>query len=88
MQKVPDLTYRSSQLSGDMQYYHRQLEKLSLLLGSKYNATSLYPPEKPKGMHWRTYERHAQRYLELVEKREEAFMKGAEAVLKRFYKHD
>lgn len=63
--KCHDLNYRSSQLSGEISYYHHQLRKICEQLGAEYNPMHEWPPGKPKGMHWKTYERLAQRYVNL-----------------------
>ncbi|PWA12090.1 hypothetical protein DCC39_07520 [Pueribacillus theae] len=76
-----ELNYRSSQLSGDMGYYHDQLRKLCKRLGAEYDPTAFYPPDKPKGMHWKTYEKIAQRYMYCVTQRERLWLEGARRLL-------
>lgn len=78
-----NLNYRSSQLSGDTAYYHEQLTKLCRELKAEYEPTSYFPPWKPKGMHWKTYEKHTKRYKQLAIKRDRAFIAGANMILNR-----
>lgn len=61
--KCHNLNYRSSQVSGETTYYHRQLGKICEQLEAEYNPLYELPPAKPKGMHWKTYERLGQRYV-------------------------
>jgi len=81
--KCHGLNYKSSQLSGDMDYYHDQLMKLCKILKVEYDPMDPFPPWKPKGMHQKTYEKHAARYRELAEKRDRLFITGAKAILDR-----
>lgn len=81
--KCQDLNYRSSQLSGEMDYYHEQLIKLCKVLKAAYEPTRMYPPWKPKGMHWATYEKLAKRYRRLAIERDQAFITEAQMVLNR-----
>ncbi|UAT31468.1 hypothetical protein K7T73_04340 [Bacillus badius] len=78
-----NLNYRSSQLSGDPLYYHEQLEKICRKLDGRYDPLSYSPPSKPKGMHQRTYLQMKIKYMQLAEKRDQAFIAGASRILKR-----
>lgn len=78
-----NLNYRSSQLSGDVGYYHYQLRKICMQLEAEYNPMAFYPPDKPKGMHWATYERLAKRYIHLKNKGDQLWLVGAARMLNR-----
>lgn len=81
--KCQNLNYRSSQLSGETAYYHRQLEKICEVLGAEYEPMSGHVPSKPKNLHWKTYEKYTRRYTQLVEKRDCLFLAGATRILNR-----
>jgi hypothetical protein len=81
--KCHNLNYRSSQLSGDSVYYHRQLEKLCKVLDAEYEPLTHCVPSKPKNMHWRTYQKHVKRYRYLADKRDQLFLSGAIRILNK-----
>lgn len=80
--KCQELNYSSSQLSGDVGYYHSQLAKLCRKLGEEYDPMGYWPPDKPKGMHQTTYDRYRARYWQLVKKRDALFLAGMQRLTK------
>lgn len=81
--KCHGLNYKSSQLSGDIDYYHDQLMKICKILNGEYNPMTVFPPYKPKGMHHKTYAKYYAKYIQLAEKRDQMFIAGAQAILDR-----
>ena len=78
-----NLNYRSSQSTDDLDYYHWQLEKLCYRLQAEYDPTTSYPPERPAGMHQKTYAKLYRQYRILAHKRNVAFIRAVNAILGR-----
>jgi hypothetical protein len=53
----------------------RKARRVHRALGGKGDPLEEDAPEKPKGMHWRTYERKLAAWTEAVEAADEAFAK-------------
>lgn len=78
-----NLNYRSSQSADDLEYFHWQMEKICRRLRGEYDPMAMHPPERPAGMHRKTYKRIFQQYEDLALKRHAAFMRAASAILRR-----
>jgi hypothetical protein len=81
-----NLNYTSSQATDELDYYHWQLQKLCNRLKAEYEPTSIFPPERPKGMHQKTYSAIYLKYRVLAHKRDEAWMQRAGAIISK-HKH-
>jgi hypothetical protein len=81
--KAYGLPYRSQRESG-IDTTHARQARLSRKLGANYDYFERYVPERPKGMHKRTYYRLAANLEGAIEAHEEVFSVWATRTLRKF----
>jgi len=81
--KAYRLPYRSQRESGIDRTHARQA-RLSEKLGAKYDFYEGYVPDRPKGMHKRSYLRLSAKLEDAIEAHEEEFTIGAMRTLRKF----
>jgi hypothetical protein len=62
----------------------RRAAKLNRQLGGEGWSTWNEPPDKPKWMRWRTYERKYEKWVDVVERADQAFVDSVMPILNRF----
>ena len=62
----------------------RKARKLHRAIGGDGEALGQEPPDKPSGMHWRTYERRLAAWIAAEERVDESFIPTWERLLARY----